>query len=138
MLVFSLLPAWMAAGCDADVARSPSATTVDSGTSVSGASSTDSSPSEGVDERAPFDEAAARERAEEEVADDTYVDAGAVFGCRDDCSGHEAGWRYRADHGYAGANPDSPSFEEGGRAFDEAVDDRVEEMRRDHADAEEE
>ncbi|MES3027743.1 MAG: hypothetical protein V4820_07825 [Pseudomonadota bacterium] len=83
-------------------------------------------------EREPFDDDAARERAEDEVGADTYVGIGMPNGCSDDCSGHEAGFRYRADHGYTGFNADSPSFNEGGQAFEEAVEDRVEAMRDDY------
>ena len=83
-------------------------------------------------ERDPFDDDAARDRAEDEVADDSYVGIGAPYGCTEDCSGHEAGFRYRADHGYAGYNADSPSFNEGGQAFEEAVEERVQEMRDDY------
>lgn len=81
---------------------------------------------------AAFDEDAAREKAEEELSSSSYEDSGASYGCTDDCSGHEAGWRWRAENGEQGGNPDSPSFEEGGQAFDDAVEERVEEMRSDH------
>jgi len=76
-----------------------------------------------------FDEDRAREVTEDEVGSDSYMGIGSPYGCTDDCGGHEAGFRYRADHGYAGFNPDSPSFNEGGQAFDETVDERVDEMR---------
>lgn len=79
--------------------------------------------------REPFDEDAAREEAEDEIAGETYAGIGTPYGCTDDCSGHEAGFRYRADNGYAGYNVDSPSFNEGGQAFEDAVEERVEEMR---------
>ena len=86
--------------------------------------------SETVEEARPdFDEDAAKDAAEDEVASETYADIGSPYGCTDDCSGHEAGFRFRADNGYAGDNPDSPSFNEGGQAFDEAVEERVEEKR---------
>lgn len=85
--------------------------------------------SEVSEERAPFDDYAAREAAEEEMADESYGSIGMPYGCMDDCSGHEAGYRYRADNGYVGYNPDGRSFNEGGQAFEEAVDERVEEMR---------
>lgn len=84
------------------------------------------------DERGSFDENAAREAAESELASSSYVSEGSTYGCRDDCSGHEAGWRWRAEWGYQGHNADSPSFEEGGRAFDDAVDEKVEEARDAH------
>jgi hypothetical protein len=79
--------------------------------------------------REAFDEDSAREAAEDEVADHSYTGIGSPYGCTVDCSGHEAGFRYRADNGYAGFNADSPSFNEGGQAFDDAVEERVEEMQ---------
>ena len=91
-------------------------------------SSEDSNGSSSDDERSNFDEDAAREAAEEEVGSDSYAGVGAPYGCTDDCSGHEAGFNWRRDNGYS-ASGTSQSFDEGGRAFDEAVDDRVDEMR---------
>lgn len=81
------------------------------------------------EDREPFDEAAARDEVEDEIAGETYVSIGTPYGCTTDCTGHEAGFRYRADNGYAGHDADSPSFNEGGQAFDDAVEERVEEMR---------
>lgn len=82
------------------------------------ASTDDESTDDGDDQeeasREPFDEDAAREAAEEEMASSSYTSEGATYGCTQDCSGHEAGWRWRANTGYQGRNPDSPSFEEGG------------------------
>lgn len=74
-----------------------------------------------------FDEYAARDEAEQEVASDGYDYS---YGCTQDCSGHEAGWAYQGQEGY-GSYPsgNSRSFEEGRMAYDEAVDERVEEMR---------
>lgn len=83
-------------------------------------------------DREPFDEDAAREVAEEELSSQSYAEIGTPYGCTVDCAGHEAGYRYRADNGYAGYNADSPSFNEGGQAFDEAIEDRIEEMRTDY------
>lgn len=97
----------------------------------SGAGSALAFEEEGED-REHFDEDAAREVAEDEIAGETYVGIGRPYGCTDDCSGHEAGFRYRADNGYAGYNADSPSFNEGGQAFEEAVEERVEEMREEY------
>jgi hypothetical protein len=76
----------------------------------------------------PFDESAARAAAEDELASEGYNHA---YGCTDDCSGHDAGWKWRADHGYSTPG-NSNSFYEGGRAFDEALDERVEEMRNEY------
>jgi len=78
--------------------------------------------------RAAFDEDAAREAAEEELASEGYDYS---YGCTDDCSGHQAGWDWRAENGYS-AYGNSESFEQGGYAFDEALESRVEEMRDDY------
>ena len=81
--------------------------------------------------REPFDEDAARDAAEEEITDESYQSIGSPYGCTDDCSGHEAGFAWRRDNGFASPG-NSNSFDEGGRAFDEAVEDRVDEMRSDY------
>lgn len=80
------------------------------------------------DERQPFDEDAAREPAESELASEGYDHS---YGCTDDCSGHDAGWQWRAENGYA-SRGNSESFAEGGYAFDEALESRVDEMRDDY------
>ena len=77
------------------------------------------------DHRDEFDEYAARRAAEDELASEGYDYS---YGCTDDCSGHEAGWQWRAENGYS-ASGTSQSFAEGGWAFDEAVEERVDEMR---------
>jgi hypothetical protein len=77
------------------------------------------------DTREPFDEDAAKEAAEDDLASENYDYS---YGCTSDCSGHEAGWRWRADNGYTTPG-NSNSFYEGGQAFDNAVDDKVDEMR---------
>jgi len=85
------------------------------------------------EEREPFDEDAARSAAEDELALDSYNYS---YGCTIDCSGHEAGWKWRAENEYPtyGSNNygRSQSFAEGARAYEEAVEDRVEEMRDDY------
>lgn len=86
-----------------------------------------------ADAREPFDEDAAREAAEDEMANSGYDYS---FGCTDDCSGHEAGWRWRADNGYTTPG-NSNSFYEGGQAFDNAVEERVDEMRDEYESGEE-
>lgn len=78
--------------------------------------------------REPFDEDAARGAAEQELALQGYDYS---YGCTDDCSGHEAGWQWRADNGYS-TYGNSQSFAEGGYAFDEALEARVDEMRDDY------
>lgn len=95
-------------------------------TDVSYSQNSHSSPSD--EERPDFDEDAAREAAEDDIGSDSYTGLGAPYGCTVDCSGHEAGFNWRRDNGYA-ASGNSQSFEEGGRAFDEAADERIEEMR---------
>ncbi len=75
-------------------------------------------------QREPFDEDAARDAAEEQLAGESYDYR---YGCTVDCSGHEAGWRWRAENGYA-TSGNSQSFHEGGMAYDDAVEDRVSEM----------
>lgn len=84
--------------------------------------------SESIEEREPFDEDAAREAAEQSLASEGYDYS---YGCTDDCSGHDAGWQWRAENGYA-ADGNSLSFSEGTTAFDEALENRVEEMRSDY------
>ena len=77
-----------------------------------------------------FDEGRAREAAEDEVGSDTYIGSGSTYGCTDDCSGHEAGFEYARDHGYEDAmSTPSQSFDEGHRAFGEAVEEKLEEKR---------
>lgn len=76
-------------------------------------------------DREPFDEGAARAAAEDELASSGYD---LRYGCTEDCSGHDAGWEWRAGHGYSTPGY-SNSFDEGGRAFDEALEERVDEMR---------
>lgn len=83
--------------------------------------------------RDDFDEDAARAAAESELASSGYDYS---YGCTDDCSGHDAGWQWRADNGYATPG-NSNSFDEGGRAFDEALEERVDEMREEHESGEE-
>lgn len=74
-----------------------------------------------------FDEDTAREEAESELASEGYD---MRYGCTDDCSGHSAGWDWAAQQGYgSGGSGESQSFQEGTMAYDEAVDERVEEMR---------
>lgn len=85
------------------------------------------------DTREAFDEDAAKEAAEDDLASESYDYS---YGCTSDCSGHEAGWKWRADNGYTTPG-NSNSFFEGGQAFDDAVDDKVDEMREAHEAGEE-
>lgn len=75
-----------------------------------------------------FDEDDAKQEAERDLANSTYESSSMAYGCTQDCSGHNAGWDWRAQHGYSTAG-NSQSFDEGGRAFDEAVERKVEEKR---------
>lgn len=88
--------------------------------------------------RPDFDEDAARDAAESEMAGRGYNYS---YGCTDDCSGHEAGWQWRAENGFPVEDPstygNSNSFAEGAMAYEEAVDERVDEMRDEYDDGEE-
>lgn len=83
------------------------------------------------EDRPRFDEYDAQRQAEREMALRGYDYS---YGCTVDCSGHEAGWQWRAETGAETyGNPygygNSQSFGEGAVAFEEAVRGRVEEMR---------
>lgn len=82
-----------------------------------------------------FDKDAARRDATDDLVRDGYDYS---YGCTIDCSGHEAGWQWRAEHGYPFTSRstygNSPSFAEGALAFEEALEERVEDMRREHED----
>ena len=88
--------------------------------------SSDASYADSDDDEA-FDEDAAREKAEQEVADEGYSGP-----CTIDCSGHDAGFNYAANGNPDGGVSDSQSFDEGQQAYEEAVDERVEELRQAH------
>ena len=75
----------------------------------------------------PFEEDAAREQAEKEVADEGYSGP-----CTLDCSGHKAGFTYAAEGQSEGGVSSSPSFDEGHEAYEEAVEARVDELRGAH------
>lgn len=77
--------------------------------------------------------AGASERAEvaaEAVAGTTYADQGMPYGCTDDCSGHEAGYRWAEDHEIndpSDCGGNSQSFIEGCEARAEAYEEALEE-----------
>lgn len=76
------------------------------------------------------DEEVALERAAED-APYSYLDAGQPYGCTEDCSGHEAGYKWAIDNGVndpslCGGN--SQSFEEGCRAYGDTIVERAEEI----------
>jgi hypothetical protein len=82
-----------------------------------------------------FDEDRVREDAQADLAADSYVGVGSPHGCTQDCSGHDAGYRYGSDNdegedpGYYGSR--SLSFNEGRRAYHEALEERVDQARMD-------
>lgn len=130
-LVLPILAALLAScGVSEDEASSASQPAVWSASSSSLGTDSGEDPEEPT--RGPFDEDDAREAAESEISDETYAGIGLPYGCREDCSGHEAGFRYRAENGYVGYNADSPSFNEGGQAFEDAVEERIEEMKQEY------
>lgn len=83
-------------------------------------------------ERAAFNEDAAREAAKEEVSDESYASIGRPYGCTIDCSGHDAGFAWAAQGHEDRGLSNSRSFDEGQEAYEEAVDERVDEMRNDY------
>lgn len=88
------------------------------------------------EEREPFDEDAARQAAENDMASESYSGIGRPYGCTDDCSGHEAGFEWRWDNGYVTMGK-SRSFHEGAQAFEDEVDQRVQDMQDEYDNSEE-
>lgn len=88
------------------------------------------------EEREPFDEDAAREAAENDMAFESYSGIGRPYGCTDDCSGHEAGFEWRRNNGYVTMGK-SRSFHEGAQAFEDEVDQRVQDMQDEYDNGEE-
>jgi hypothetical protein len=65
----------------------------------------------------------AADAASDAVAGTTYSDQGAPYGCTDDCSGHEAGYKWAEDKEITDPDDcggDSNSFREGCVAYAEA------------------
>lgn len=89
-----------------------------------------------------FDEDRARDDARADLAAHSYAGIGSPYGCAQDCSGHDAGYRYGSDNdegedpGYYGGR--SQSFDEGRRAYHEALNERVEQARADFDDGDDE
>ncbi len=84
------------------------------------------------DQHDPFDEDEAREKAEDDLQGETYRSVGRPYGCTEDCSGHDAGFQYRANNRYGGriaGDYDARSFRQGQQAYDDEVDRRVEEAQ---------
>ncbi len=80
-------------------------------------------------EREDFDEDAARDRAEEEVASEGYHGP-----CTQDCGGHDAGFSWAADGNPDGGTSTSQSFDEGQQAYEDAVEERIEDQRQAYED----
>jgi|CXWL01.1.fsa_nt_gi hypothetical protein len=89
----------------------------------------DASESEPADQSEDFDEDAARERAEAEVGSEGYDGP-----CTSDCSGHDAGFAWAADGKQDYGTSNSRSFDEGQEAYEDAVDERVEQYHEAHED----
>jgi len=110
LLAAPALATMLLASCGASQGEASAERDPDEWSADSDAFATASSEDAEMVERQPFDEDAAREAAESAISDETYVGIGVPYGCTEDCSGHEAGFRYRAENGYVGYNADSPSF----------------------------
>ena len=92
-------------------------------------------------QREPFDEDDARQKAENDLSYESYRSIGRPYGCTIDCSGHEAGFKYRAGKGYGSriaGDHDARSFRQGQEAYDDEVNRRVEEDRDEYESADEE
>jgi hypothetical protein len=96
-------------------------------------SQSDHAPSEAVAART-HDEDAARERAEEAARDavsgTTYEEQGRPYGCTDDCSGHDAGYRWAEENDVTDASDcsgNSQSFVAGCEAYAEAYEEAKQE-----------
>jgi hypothetical protein len=76
-----------------------------------------------------FDEDAAQADAEQEVADEGYSGS-----CTIDCGGHDAGFNWAADGHEDHGVSTSRSFDEGQEAYQDAVDQRLEEKREEFED----
>lgn len=85
--------------------------------------------------RGDFNEDRATDAANGSLSGETYEGVVGSSDCTDDCSGHEAGWRWAAEGNDCGGGG-SESFDDGCRAFQTAVEDRVEEARSRYASGE--
>jgi hypothetical protein len=71
------------------------------------------------------------ETAAEEIGSDSFEDHGDTGQCTQDCSGHEAGFQWAADHGITepgDCGGRSQSFIEGCETYGEAVQERAHEI----------
>jgi hypothetical protein len=78
--------------------------------------------------RGDFDEDRAEDVARDYLSDEAYQVTVGSAACTDDCSGHEAGWRWAAEGNSCGSG-ESESFDAGCAAFEEAVEERVAEAK---------
>ena len=88
--------------------------------------------------REDFDEDDARQEAESDLSSESYRSIGRPYGCTEDCSGHEAGFKYRARKGYGSrieGDYDAQSFRQGQQAYDDEVDRRVDDAREEYDDS---
>lgn len=108
---------------------SPSARADDSGEFASVDSGKGSESGDEPAERASFDDDAAREAAKQEVADEGYDGP-----CTIDCSGHDAGFNWAADGHDDGGISNSRSFDEGQEAYEDKVEERLNEKRQTYED----
>jgi hypothetical protein len=122
-------------GASSDAAEASSGETNFQGYTPYGSGSEEANEEE--EEREPFDEYAARRKAERDVSSDSYMGVGSPYGCTADCSGHEAGFAHRRDNGYVAYSADSQSFTEGAQAYEDEVEERVDDMRTDYESGEE-
>jgi hypothetical protein len=86
-----------------------------------------------------FDEDEARDRAEDDLSNETYASTGAAYGCTGDCEGHEAGFRWAKEHSITdgSCNSNSDSFDEGCQAYADAIEEKVDEYRDEEEEVEE-
>lgn len=78
-----------------------------------------------------FDEDAARDRAVDALAYESYSSIGQPYGCTDDCSGHEAGFEWAKENGVTDGScyGDSASFTEGCQSYADAIEEQINEYR---------
>lgn len=86
---------------------------------------------EASEDRAEFDEDAARDDAVSELSSQTFQEVGDTSRCTEDCSGHDAGWQWAQDQNVTDVSEcsGSGSFEDGCQAYVEELDSRIEEAR---------
>lgn len=92
-----------------------------------GSSDTAAAHSESQDASENFDEDAARADAASDLTGQTFQDVGDTSRCRQDCSGHDAGFQWAQDNDVTDASDcsGSGSFADGCEAYVEELDSRV-------------